>query len=190
MKTRNNFIIKIPTNISLIYCNKKKIITFSGPIKKKSLQLKLKILVYPFKKIIKVTLTPFLNISNPEKKNLKAIQGTTITLIKQIIIEVSTTLHQKLKLIGIGYKAFFTETFNNKLITFKIGYSHLIYIQIPKNINFFCKKQTQLFILGNSYISIKQLAATIRSIKNPEPYKGKGILYANEKIILKKGKKV
>jgi large subunit ribosomal protein L6 len=190
MKIKKKSTIKIPTNISVIYCSKKKIIIFSGPNHRKSLKLKLKLVISKCKKFIKVTNVPFLKISNTEKKNLRSLQGTITALIKQLIIETSITLYQKLKLVGIGYRVFPVETFENFLFAFKLGFSHLLYITIPKVIKVFLKKQTQLFIVGHSYQHITQIASTIRGIKKPEPYKGKGILYTNETIILKKGKKI
>ena len=190
MKIQKTKIIKIPNDISLIYCNNKKIIIFLGLNQRKSLKLKLKLLISKCKKLIKVTLVPFYEISNTEKKNLKSLQGTTIALLKQLIIETSTTLYQKLKLVGIGYRSFSVENFENRLVSFKMGFSHLVYYKIPAKINFFCKKNTQLFLLGNSYQHLTQIASSFRSIKKPEPYKGKGILYSNETIILKKGKKI
>lgn len=76
------------------------------------------------------------------------------------------------------------------LLHFKLGYSHFIYFKIPKNLKIFCLKANKLFILGNSYLFVTQIAALIRSYKVPEPYKGKGILYTTEKIALKEGKKI
>ena len=190
MKIQKNDIIKIPNDISLIYCEKKKIIILSGPINRKLLKIKLKLIINNSKKIIKVSLLPLSNISNTEKKNLKSIRGTTLALLKQLIIETSTILSQKLKLVGVGYRSIPVENFKDKLIMFKLGFSHFIYYRIPKEINFFCKKQTQLFFLGNSYQQTTKIANSIKSIKKPEPYKGKGFLTANEKINIKKGKKI
>ena len=190
MKIQKNNIIKVPNDISLIYCNKKKIIIFSGPINRKSLKVKLKLIISNSKKLIKVSLLPFSNISNAEKRNLKSLRGTTIALLKQILIETSSTLHQKLKLIGIGYRSIPVENLEQHLLLLKLGFSHPKYYRIPKNVKFFCKKQTQLFILSNSYQQATQTASSIRSIKKPEPYKGKGILYDNETINIKKGKKI
>jgi len=189
MKNKDNT-IKIPNDISLIYCNKKKIIIFSGPINRKSLKLKLKLIILNSKNLIKVSLLTFSEISNAEKKKLKSLQKTTVALLKQLIIETSITLYQKLKLVGIGYKFITLENFKNQLIMLKLGFSHFIYFKIPKEIKFFCKKQTQLFIAGNSYQKVTQIANFIRTIKKPEPYKGKGILLASETINLKKGKKI
>ena len=181
--------IKIPNKISVIYCNKKKIITIIGPLTKKSLKLKTKILISKKKKIIKITPFSFTTVSNNKKKKMKVIQNTTTVLLKQLILEASTILYKKLKLIGIGYRVFNDENFK-KLLSFKLGYSHPIYFKIPNKLNFFCLKYTKLFIFGNSYQQITQIAAIIKAQKKPEPYKGKGILYENEKIILKEGKKV
>jgi ribosomal protein L6P/L9E len=190
MKIQKNNIIKVPNDISLIYCDKKKIIIFSGPIAKKILKVKLKLIISNSQKVIKVSLIPFANISNIEKKKLRSLQGTTVAILQQLVIETSTLFCQKLKLVGVGYRSIPLETFENKLMILKLGFSHFLYFRISKKINFFCKKQTQLFFLGNSYQEITQIVNNIRAIKPPEPYKGKGILYANEIIHLKKGKKI
>jgi len=190
MNIPKKYTIKIPKYISVLYCNEKKIITFLGPLKKKSLKIKTKIFIIKNQKLIKVSSTSFSKISNAEKKKIKAIQGTTLALIKQSLIEVSSLLYQKLKLIGVGYRVFPVQKFENQLLLFKLGYSHMIYFKIPNDLKIFCLKLTKLFICGNSYQELTQTAAFIRHCKPPEPYKGKGILYENEKIILKEGKKI
>ena len=81
---------------------------------------------------------PFFKMSNNQKKTLKALQGTTVALIKQIILEISVILHKKLKLVGVGYRVFVTETHNNQVLNFKLGYSHNIYFKIPENLTVFC----------------------------------------------------
>jgi large subunit ribosomal protein L6 len=98
--------------------------------------------------------------------------------------------YQKLEIKGVGYRAFFDETQNQKLLTLKLGYSHLIYIRAIKNLSINCFTKTKLYVFGSSYTDVSQLSALIRSNKIPEPYKGKGILYENENIILKEGKKI
>jgi large subunit ribosomal protein L6 len=95
-----------------------------------------------------------------------------------------------MKFIGVGYRAFPLEISNKKLLHLRLGYSHQIYFRFLNELNFFCFKFTKLFIFGNSYQYVTQFAALIRSCKPPEPYKGKGILYENEKISLKIGKRV
>jgi large subunit ribosomal protein L6 len=184
------YIIKIPRELSVFYSEKKRVITIVGPLKKKSLKLKTQLFVSSKKKLIGVTSEPFQNISINEKKQLKVLQGTTVALLKQTILEVSVLFCKKLQFMGVGYRVFLVEVSDRKLLQFKLGYSHDIYFKIPENITIFCLKSNKIFISGNFYEYVSQIASSIRSYKTPEPYKGKGILYENEKILLKEGKKV
>lgn len=184
------YIIKIPEDNTILYSEKKQILTIIGPLATKSLKLPVKLILSKQTKTIYVSSTPFSKISNNEQKNLKAIRGTFVALIKQLNLETSSIFYQKLNLVGVGYRAFDVDRFKNELLMFKLGYSHPIYFKIPKNLNIFCLKMTKLFIYGNSYQDINKTAALIQSYKLPEPYKGKGILYENQKIVLKEGKKV
>jgi large subunit ribosomal protein L6 len=190
-KISNRYTIKIPKDIKVFYSSNKKIITFKGKNhQQKSLSLKTKLYLLLLKNSIIVTKIPFSKMSSNEKKTLKSIRVTTIALIKQILLEFSVLLFNKLKLVGVGYRVFPIEIFNNQLLHFKLGYSHQIYFKIPEHLNISCIKSTKLFIFGTSYQFVNQVAATIRSYKVPELYKGKGILYETEKITLKEGKKV
>jgi len=182
--------IKIPNNNIVLYCKQKKIITVIGFLGKKTLKLKLELKVLKAEKTIIVTQNAFFKLSNNEKKRLKSLQGTTYALIKQLLIETSSIIYQKLKFVGVGYRAFDVKEFENKLFMFKLGYSHPIYFKIPKEVNTFCLKLTKLFIFGNSYQNVTKTTSLIQSYKLPEPYKGKGILYENQKIKLKEGKKI
>lgn len=183
-------IIKIPKNISVFYSEKKRIVVLSGPLRRKSLKLKTQIFASPQMNLIGITSHPFGDVSKNEKKQLKILQGTTVALLKQAILEVSVLHCKKLQLVGVGYRVSLIETTNNTLLEFKLGYSHNIYFKIPKNLTVFCLKSDKIFISGNFYEYISQIASQIRSYKTPEPYKGKGILYENEKIFLKEEKKV
>lgn len=186
---KKKYSIKIPNNNTILYCIKKNIITIIGPLARKSVKLKLKINIFEDLKIIQVSSIPLINLSNNKKKNISALRGTTTAIIKQLILETSSILYQKLKLIGVGYKVFERETLNNKILMFRLGYSHPIFFKTTENLKFYCLKFTKLFIYGNSYQNITQAASLIKSHRAPEPYKGKGILYSNEIIKLKKGKK-
>lgn len=189
-KFQKKQIIKIPNNIAVFYCKKKKFITFKGPLKKKSLKVKVDLKIFQKKKQIEICDKILSNLPNNRKKEAISLQGTTASLIRQLLIETSATVYQKLKLIGVGYRVLPVENLEKDLLLFKLGYSHSIFLKIPKEINIFCLKLTKLFIFGNSYQEVTLTAAQVRSTKFPEPYKGKGILYENEKIILKEGKKV
>ena len=184
------YIIKIPKDICILYCNKKKLLTLTGPLGQKSLKVKLKILISKPENFLIITQIPYHQISSNEKKKLKSVQGTTIALIKQMILEVSFLFSKKLVFIGVGYKAFSIELFKTHILQFKLGYSHQIYFKVLSNLNVYCHKTTIIYISGNSNQNVNQTAALIRSYKYPEPYKGKGILYDDEKIIFKEGKKV
>ena len=107
-----------------------------------------------------------------------------------MLIESSMLVYKKLNIVGVGYRTEFTENFNKNLLTFKLGYSHFIYIRTFDNLTIKCLTKTKLSIFGNSYKDVSQFSALVRSNKVPEPYKGKGILYENEIVKIKEGKKV
>jgi large subunit ribosomal protein L6 len=189
MKLPSKYTIQIPKDIIVLYSVKKKIITIIGNANRKSLKLDLKLKIEPASNTLSVTPIAFSDTSGSNKKRIKALQGSTVSNIKQIILETSSVLYKKLKFVGVGYRAFEVENFKNQIFMLKLGYSHSIYFKKPLGIDIFCLKLTKLFIFGNSYQEISKVASIIRSLKSPEPYKGKGILYDNEKIMLKEGKK-
>lgn len=173
----------------MYYCDSKHIIIFTNSLAQKTLILKTKIIVEKKNRIIKITREPFLNISNNEKKKLKAVQGTQVNLLKQMLLDISALFCKKLNIVGVGFRVSRLKVSQLTLLHFKLGYSHPVYFKIPKNLEIFCLKANKLFIVGNSYLFVTQVASLIRSFKIPEPYKGKGIVYATEKIRLKEGKK-
>lgn len=182
--------IRIPSDVSVIYSKKKRTLTFLGPIKVKSLKLKVQIFIDNSKKIINVSPLVFSQISNTEKKKTQVLQNTAVAQIKYMLIESSILLYKKLNINGVGYRSNFTENFNNNLLTFKLGYSHFIYIRTLDDLTINYLTKTKLCIFGNSYANISQFAAKIRKNKTPDPYKAKGILYENEKVEIKEGKKI
>ena len=185
----SKYIIKIPLNVSIYYCSFNKLLIISGKYGLKSIKLLTKINIHK-QKYLQLTNNLFTKISNKKKKRLKSYLGTLKSKIAQIILNVSLLHCKKLKFIGIGYKTFLLKFKQTEILHFRLGYSHNIYFKIPKKITIFCLKSTKIFIFGNSYDYICQIAAVIRALKIPEPYKGKGILYHNEKINLKEGKKI
>lgn len=189
-KLKKKYVVKVPQNIKVFYCDKKNIVTFVGPLQTKSFKLKVQIFLIPAGNSIAVSQVPIQGISLIDFKNAKKVQGTTVAKIKQMLIETTYVLYQKLNLVGVGYRVFSYENLANQ-IYLKLGYSHLIYFKIPVSLNTHCYKFTKLFIFGDSSVdTLTQTAAQIRACKFPEPYKGKGILYDQEKITLKKGKKI
>lgn len=189
-KFKKKHTIKIPKNIKVLYCDKKNIVTFIGPSLTKSLALQVKIFLGTSSNTITVTDIFVFGVSTKDFKNMKKIQGTTVAKIKQTLIETTYVLYHKLNLVGVGYRVFPYEKLENQLY-FKLGFSHLIYFKVSDSLKTHCQKFTKLFLFGNcSFDTLTQTASQIRSFKRPEPYKGKGILYDQEKIILKKGKKI
>lgn len=190
-KIATRHFIKIPANLSLYYSELYQSLILKGPLKKVILKLKTKIILSKKKNNLAVTREPFLITSKNKKKRLKIIQGTLIAILKQLIIDVSINFIKKLKLVGVGFKCFILNISNKLLLQLKLGYSHSIFFKIPDNVKIYCLKvNSKIYLSGNFFSYISQLAATIRSLKLPEPYKGKGVLYDEEQIIFKEGKKL
>jgi large subunit ribosomal protein L6 len=187
----NKFVIRIPKQFSIFYDKKKGTIIFQNKKKTTALKTKVHIIIEKKLDVIKVTNIPLYGMSNNEKKKLNATQGLIAAKIKQILLESTETFYQKLKFVGVGYRALNLKKLNQKGFLLKLGLSHLLYLN-PTNkfFDMFCLKTTKMFIFGTSYSKVSQAAAFLRSYKIPEPYKGKGILYENEKIKLKEGKKI
>jgi large subunit ribosomal protein L6 len=173
----------------MYYCDTKQIIIFANSLARKTLILKTKIIIEKNNRIIKITREPFLDTSNNEKKKLKAVQGTQVNLLKQMLLDISALFCKKLNIVGVGFRVSTLKISRLTLLHFKLGYSHYVYFKVPKNLEIFCLKANKLFIIGDSHLFVTQAAALVRSFKTPEPYKGKGIVYATEKITFKEGKK-
>ena len=187
------YVIKIPSEISVLYCEEKKILLIKSKDRQKLLNLQVKVLILKEKNLLIVTNKPYSKLSNKWKNLFKSLQGTTVSLIKQALIEVSVITYKKLKLVGVGYKVFEPEMANNlnfKLLQLKLGYSHSLYYKIPNDLTIKTTQSTKLFISGYNFLKLSQTASILRNCKIPDPYKGKGIVYANEIITLKEGKKV
>ena len=115
----------------------------------------------------------------------KALLGTIYANIKNEIVGNSKGFEKKLELIGTGYKA----NVNGKELVLSLGYSHDINFKIPDSITVTVEKNTNVSVTGSSKQLVGQVAAEIKSFRKPEPYKGKGVRYAGEKIYRKEGKK-
>lgn len=183
-------IIKVPSTIEVFYSKKRKIIIFKGPAMQKSLKIHELLTVCYTKLQIKIVNDQKKNLSNSHKKKIQLLKSTTVSILKQLVIEVTALMYVKLKLVGVGYRAFPVESFEDNLLLLRLGYSHPIYFKIPPKTKIFNLKLTKLFLYSYSYQQLTSAASKLRLNKTPEPYKGKGILYENETIILKEGKKV
>jgi len=115
----------------------------------------------------------------------RAMWGTTRAMINSLMIGVSNGFERKLEITGVGYKA----VVSGKSVRLSLGYSHDVNFQIPAGIAIAASKPTELSITGIDKRQVGQTAAEIRALRPPEPYKGKGVKYADEFIFRKEGKK-
>ena len=120
-----------------------------------------------------------------ESKRARSQWGTSRTLISNLIAGVTKGFEQKLEINGVGYRA----AVQGKNLQLALGYSHDVVYAIPEGITITVPKPTEINIVGNDSQRVGQVAAEIRSYRPPEPYKGKGVKYADEFIFRKEGKK-
>ena len=116
--------------------------------------------------------------------NFKQFHGTANALIKNMITGVTEGFSKKLECVGVGYRF----QLSGKKLVVKAGYSHDVNVEIPEGISLEVPSNTELFVKGIDKQLVGQIAANIREKKLPEPYKGKGIKYAGERIKRKEGK--
>jgi large subunit ribosomal protein L6 len=120
-----------------------------------------------------------------ESREANAMSGTMRQLVNNMVQGVTKGFEKKLSLVGVGYKA---AVQGNKL-NLTVGYSHPVNIDAPAGITFATPAPTEIVVKGADRQRVGQLAAEIRAVRPPEPYKGKGIRYADEKITIKETKK-
>ena len=121
--------------------------------------------------------------SSDAKKD-KQLHGTTRALLANMVEGVSNGFKKELEIVGIGYRG---QMKGNKLVL-NIGYSHQVEIEAEEGVTIETPSQTSIVVSGISKERVGQVAAEIRAVRKPEPYKGKGIKYVNERIIRKEGK--
>ena len=121
---------------------------------------------------------------NPEDKKSDAFHGLTRSLINNMLMGVYSGYTESLKIVGVGYKA----QLQGKMLELNLGFSHQINFPIPEGINIQVPDPTTIIINGIDKHLVGQVAVNIRRFKPPEPYKGKGIMYQNERIRRKAGK--
>jgi large subunit ribosomal protein L6 len=119
-----------------------------------------------------------------EDKKISALHGLFRSLINNIVIGVSKGFEKELEIIGVGYRA----TQQDKNLQFQLGYSHNILFPAPEGITLEVKDAIKLKVSGINKQQVGQVAANIRKLRPPEPYKGKGIRYKNEYVRKKAGK--
>lgn len=117
--------------------------------------------------------------------NSNALSGTTRALLNNMVTGVSEGFEKKLQLVGVGYRA----QAQAKVLNLTLGFSHPVEFAIPDGIGIETPSQTEVIVRGIDKQQVGQVAANIRALRPPEPYKGKGVRYADEQIVRKEAKK-
>jgi large subunit ribosomal protein L6 len=120
-----------------------------------------------------------------DTKFAKAMSGTVSAMIKNMIVGVTKGFEKKLTILGVGYRA----NMEGANLNLALGYSHPVLVKAPQGIKFATPTQTEVIISGIDKQLVGQMAAVIRERRPVEPYKGKGVRYADERVILKETKK-
>ncbi|HLW90368.1 MAG TPA: 50S ribosomal protein L6 [Roseiarcus sp.] len=120
-----------------------------------------------------------------DSKRARAMWGMSRSMIQGLVAGVSKGFEKKLEISGVGYKA----AVAGKTLQLSLGYSHDVMFPIPVGVTITTPKPTEIAIAGADKRLVGQVAAEIRAVRGPEPYKGKGVKYVNEFIFRKEGKK-
>lgn len=127
-----------------------------------------------------------MTVSRPDDSNQnRSLHGLTRTLLSNMVTGVTTGFEKKLEIQGVGYRA----SKKGADLEILVGYSHPVVVSPPENIEFEVPAPTQIVVKGIDKQRVGQVAAEIRAIRGPEPYKGKGIRYEGEKVRRKVGKR-
>ncbi len=134
---------------------------------------------------VKIESDQLLVNSTSKSKFSRAAAGTFRSLINNMVIGVTEGYKKELELVGVGYRA---KT-QGKMLNLTLGFSHPVNYEIPDGIEISTPSQTEVLINGIDKQKVGQVAAELRAIRPPEPYKGKGVRYKDEQITLKETKK-
>ncbi len=115
----------------------------------------------------------------------KAMSGTVRALVANMVQGVTKGFERKLNLVGVGYRA----QAQGDAVNLTLGFSHPVVYKLPKGVKVETPTQTEILVKGADKQAVGQVAADIRAFRPPEPYKGKGVRYANERVVIKETKK-
>ena len=121
---------------------------------------------------------------NDERQN-RSLHGLTRTLVSNMVVGVTDGFSKELEIIGVGYRA---EALTPTQLRLALGFSHPVLIDAPEGVTFEVPTQTRIIVRGIDKEVVGQVAANIRAVRKPEPYKGKGVRYLGEKVLRKAGK--
>ena len=120
-----------------------------------------------------------------QEKSSRAMAGTMRSLVNNMVTGVSSGFERKLTIIGVGYRA---QAQGNKL-NLSLGFSHPVAYEVPEGVTVETPSQTEIIVKGADKQKVGQVASEIRAYRPPEPYKGKGVRYADEHVVRKQAKK-
>ena len=120
-----------------------------------------------------------------DERQHRALHGLTRSLVANMVEGVTAGFEKRLEIQGVGYRA----ALKGRDIELQVGYSHPVPVKAPEGIEFEVPAPTQILVKGNSKQAVGEIAARIRKVRPPEPYKGKGIRYADEHVARKVGKR-
>jgi large subunit ribosomal protein L6 len=121
---------------------------------------------------------------NDERQN-RALHGLVRSLVNNMVVGVNEGFRKELEIVGVGYRA--TPKGDN-VLDLALGFSHPVSVKAPVGITFEVPTPTQIAVIGTDKEIVGQVAANIRAIRKPEPYKGKGVRYRGERVVRKAGK--
>jgi len=127
-----------------------------------------------------------LNVARPNDERMnRALHGLTRSLVANMVTGVTQGFTKELEIVGVGYRATLRGPTSLELA---LGFSHPIYVEAPEGITFEVPVPTRIIVKGIDKEAVGQVAANIRKLRKPEPYKGKGVRYAGERVLRKAGK--
>jgi large subunit ribosomal protein L6 len=120
-----------------------------------------------------------------DQRHHRALHGLTRSLLNNMVVGVSEGFSRELEIVGVGYRAIAQGP---KKLEVQVGYSHPVSVEAPEGVSFEVPTPTRIVVRGHDKQQVGQVAANIRKLRKPEPYKGKGIRYAGERVLRKAGK--
>jgi large subunit ribosomal protein L6 len=168
--------INIPDNVQVSIAPE--LITVKGPLGELTQELKGDVKIENAESVLTFS-------ALKETKHSKAMSGTLRALVNNMVIGVSAGFEKKLTLVGVGYRA---SAQGNK-INLELGFSHPISHQLPDGVTAQTPSQTEIVLKSSNKQVVGQVAAEIRAYRPPEPYKGKGVRYSDEHVVIKESKK-
>ena len=127
-----------------------------------------------------------LTVARPDdERESRSLHGLTRTLVNNMVVGVTDGFIKELEIIGVGYRA---EAQGPNKLRLALGFSHPVIVDAPEGVTFEVPAPTRVIVKGIDKETVGQVAANIRSIRKPEPYKGKGVRYLGEKVLRKAGK--